>query len=250
MLILLSPSKTQDFTSPAPKTAHSMPELLSDSETLVKELRKLSAPKLGELMEISDKLSALNYARYQEFHTPFTAKNARPALLAFKGDVYDGFDLSQYDKEDFAFAQKHLHILSGLYGLLRPLDLIQPYRLEMSIRLKNPRGKDLYAFWGGRITEAINAAKPKHIINLASLEYFKAVQPGKLKAPLVTPVFKEKKGNQLKIIGLFAKAARGVMADYIIRHRLKNPEALKEFSENGYRFREDLSKDGELVFVR
>lgn len=254
MIVLLSPSKRLDFESLIPVTEYTEPEMLEDAEQLIKVLKKYSKAQIARLMDISASLATLNYGRYQQFHTPFTSKNARPALLAFKGDVYEGMDAIHYSKQDFAFAQKHLRILSGLYGLLRPLDLIQPYRLEMGTLLKTAKGKDLYAFWGGKITEAINTAckesRSSHVINLASEEYFHAVKPDKLSKPLINMVFKEKKGSQLKIIGLLAKKARGVMANYIITQHLTRPEQLKGYREGGYRFQTELSDESHWVFAR
>lgn len=257
MLLLLSPSKTQDFDSALPKYAADYmnePVLLKESEKLIKELRKYKSEKLQELMDISEKLAALNYQRYQQFHTPFNADNARPAIYAFKGDVYDGLDAESLTEAQVKQANKHLCILSGLYGLLHGCDLIQPYRLEMKIPLKNARGKDLYAFWGEKITQQLNAriaeTDSKAIINLASGEYFKAVHIKKLKAPLTNVHFKEAKGNQLKVIGLFAKKARGQMARFILKQHIDNLYDIRKFNEDGYLFDEALSCDAEIVFVR
>lgn len=253
MLVLLSPSKTQDFTavdSPTP----SQPELLEHTELLAKELKKLSAAQIGKLMGVSEKLSALNHQRFKDFHTPFTPENAKPAALAFKGDVYDGLDAPSLSKKELAFAQHSLRILSGFYGVLRPLDLIQAYRLEMKTPLKNPRGKDLYAFWGDRLTETLNAhlqaEKTDTVINLASQEYFGAVKAKKLDGRLITVHFKERKDGKLKVIGLFAKRARGMMARYIVQHGITKPEGLTAFNEAGYGFEPELSSDTEFVFAR
>jgi hypothetical protein len=228
--------------------------LLEESAALVKELKKLPPSRLGALMGISPKLAELNAARYREFTLPFTPDNAKPALLAFRGDVYSGIEADDYGKEDFAFAEAHLRILSGLYGLLSPLDLMQPYRLEMGTSLRNPRGRDLYAFWGGRITQAVNDALKtsgsSHLVNLASQEYFAAVKPDSLEGNIITPVFKENKSGLLKVIGLLAKKARGMMANYAIKQRITNPESLKFFSQDGYRFAPELSDRQEWVFVR
>jgi cytoplasmic iron level regulating protein YaaA (DUF328/UPF0246 family) len=254
MMLVLSPSKTLDYETPVKLAAHTQPDMLGESQALIKELRKYTPKKLSGLMDISDKLANLNAQRYKAFATPFTQKNARQAILAFKGDVYDGIDVERYSKEDFAFAQEHVRILSGLYGLLRPLDLMQPYRLEMSIGLKNPRGKDLYAFWDESITRSINQAlathKNKLLINLASEEYAKAIKTKILEQKQLNIVFKENQKGQLKIIGLFAKKARGLMANYIIKNQIDNAETLKKFKESGYGFEPSLSDETRYVFVR
>lgn len=254
MLLVLSPSKTLDFESKPRIATHSLPDMLKESQALVKELRAYTPKKLSVLMGISDKLAALNARRYKDFSTPFTLANAKQALLAFKGDVYEPIEVESYGRDEFAFAQEHVHILSGLYGLLKPLDLIQPYRLEMGTRLKNPRGKDLYAFWGGRITQAVNKTlaghKRKVLLNLASEEYFSAVQPDKLEGQLIHIVFKENQKGKLKIIGLFAKKARGMMANYIIRNHIDDADALKAFHDGGYHFEKSLSSPDKWVFVR
>lgn len=255
MLTILSPSKTQDFTQPFPKGISStVPSLLENTEKLADVLRAYPANKLARLMDISDKLAELNAGRFRDFSTPFTPKNARPALFAFKGDVYSGIEVEDYSAEDMAFAVKHLRILSGFYGLLGPLDLIQPYRLEMKIKLKTPRGRDLYQFWGTRITEclngALNASGSDILVNLASEEYFKAVRADTLRGRVVTPVFKEKSKDSLKVVGLFAKQARGHMANWIIRERIDTPKALKDFTKQGYSFAPELSDDATLTFVR
>jgi len=254
MLILLSPSKTQDFDTKPPVREYTQPALLEESKILIKELRKLDEVDIRSLMGISSKLAALNYERYRQFKTPFSVANAKQAMFAFQGDVYDGLDAASFDDKAVAFAQSHLRILSGLYGVLRPLDLMQPYRLEMGIRLANARGKDLYAFWGDRLTEYLNheleTLEPKVVINLASEEYFKAINPAKLNATLITPQFKEKKGKNYQMIGLFAKKARGRMAHYILSRGIIVPEALQFFAEDGYRFNVALSKPNYPVYTR
>lgn len=254
MLVLLSPSKTQDFSATDKVAKPTQPELLSESEVLMKELRTLSPDEIGDLMHISAKLSDLNYERYHAFHTPFTPANAKPAALAFKGDVYDGLDAETLSTAQLNYAQHCLRILSGLYGLLRPLDLIQAYRLEMKIPLRNPRGKDLYQFWGNRITDTLNAhlaqEKTDTIINLASHEYFKAVNTPKLKGKLVTVHFKEDKGGTLKIVALFAKRARGMMARHIVEHQIEDVHGITTFNEAGYIFKPQLSTQTELIFAR
>ena len=254
MILLLSPSKTLgDGTAPCPITP-TQPQWLKESAALIKEARTLSPADLQKLMDISAKLAELNHARFAQFQTPFTSANATPALFTFQGDVYDGLDAHSLKAKDIAFAQDHLRILSGLYGLLRPLDLMQPYRLEMGIALTNPRGKNLYQFWGERITGSINEAakeaKAKAVINLASEEYFKAVKPALLAAPLIEVQFKERKGGKLATIGLMAKRARGRMAGWVIRQRILKPADLAHFNEDGYAFQPSLSDAGRLVFVR
>lgn len=254
MLMLISPAKTLDFeTAPVTDTA-TLPDFLDQSKALIGVLRDLAPQDISSLMSISDKLGQLNYDRYHQWHTPFTEKNAKQAALAFKGDVYTGLDAEQFSAGDFTFAQEHLRILSGLYGLLRPLDLIQPYRLEMGTRLANPRGNNLYQFWGERLTRAVNEQlsklKQPVVVNLASNEYFKSVQPKQLAAPLITPVFKDWKNGQYKIISFYAKKARGLMAAYAIRHRIQDAEALKQFDAEGYCYNETLSKGQQWVFTR
>lgn len=254
MLALLSPSKTQDFLPTERHVKPTTPDLLGESEILARQLRTLSQAEVGKLMKISDKLAALNHERFQEFSTPFTPANAKPAALAFKGDVYDGLDSPSLSDAELERAQHSIRILSGLYGVLRPLDLIQPYRLEMGTKLNNPRGKDLYAFWGERITDTLNrhlkAEQTDTVVNLASNEYFSAVQPGKLAGKLVTIHFKEEKAGKLRVIGLFAKRARGMMARFIAKENITGSEGLKNFSEGGYRFQSALSNDVEFVFAR
>lgn len=254
MIVVISPSKTQDFSSNGVPKLHTQPQLLEHSELLVKEMQKQSAAEIAKLMEVSDKIAELNYERFQTFSTPFSPDNAKQALYAFKGDVYTGIDLENYSKKEIDFAQNHLRILSGLYGLLRPLDLIQPYRLEMKIKLKNKRGKDLYTFWDRRLTTVLNAElaeqKKPVLINLASNEYFKAIHKKELQAAIYTPVFKEFKNGKYSTIAIFAKKARGLMADFIIKNKIKQPEKLKTFQLEGYEYNESLSKGNEWVFVR
>ncbi|HLS99275.1 MAG: peroxide stress protein YaaA [Porticoccaceae bacterium] len=256
MLIVISPAKTLDYDSPIKVRDHSQPDFLDDAEALIGELRALSPPEVSTLMGISDKLGALNAGRYQDWTRPFTEANARQAILAFKGDVYTGLAADRLDARDLKWAQKHLAILSGLYGLLKPLDLMQPYRLEMGTPFANRRGKNLYEFWGERITLALNQRlardKPgqRVLINLASQEYFKAVIPQKLDAEIITPVFKDWKGGQYKIISFHAKKARGMMAGHIIRQRLTDPEAIKGFDGGGYRYNPAMSSPREWVFLR
>ena len=254
MLSVISPAKSLDFETPATTAIHTQPDYLDRSRELIEILRDYSPQRLGELMGISDKLAALNAARFGEWHTPFTADNAKPAVQAFQGDVYVGLAAETFSDDDNAFAQAHLRILSGLYGLLRPLDLIQPYRLEMGTRLENPAGKDLYAFWKGTLTEALDAAVAESgspvLVNLASNEYFKAIDAKRLQARVVTPVFKDEKNGKLKIISFYAKKARGLMARYVIKERLTDPEGLKDFNLDGYRYDQASSGPDTLVFLR
>ncbi len=254
MLILLSPSKTQDFDSVAPTPIHTEPDLLKESELLMKVLGKLTKAEIKKTMGISDTLATLNAKRFKHFETPFTPKNAKQAIFAFQGDVYDGFDVQSLDTKALAFAQAHIRIISGLYGILRPLDLIQPYRLEMKTKLKNPRGADLYAFWGDKLTETLNEhlkeLEPKVIINLASEEYAAAIDPKKLEGKFITPQFREKKGSAYKMIGLLAKKARGRMARYIAMRSITVPDALQFFSEDGYRLNVSLSRPENPVYAR
>lgn len=254
MLTLLSPAKSLDFETPMPPLEPTQPQLLERSKELVEHARKLSAQDLKDLMGISDALAELNVARFQNFTTPFTSENARPALFAFNGDVYTGFDVKTLSADAVEFAQGHVRILSGLYGVLRPLDLMQAYRLEMGVSFRTPQAKTLYGYWGETITSLLNeqlaAQENAAIINLASQEYFGAVQPKKLNAPVITPVFKERRGNQLKVISFSAKKARGMMARYLCENRIDRPEALKEFTEDNYCFDPHLSDDNTWLFVR
>lgn len=254
MILVLSPSKTLDYESDSRLVRYSQPDMLLKTQLLVAELKTFSTDKLADLMELSDKLATLNAQRYRSFKVPFTLHNARQALLAFKGDVYEGIHADQYNDADWDFAQSHVRILSGLYGLLKPLDLIQPYRLEMGTQLKTRFGKDLYAFWGESITNSLNQAMEGHsnplLINLASQEYFKAVKPKLLRFPVMDIVFKEKQKGALKVIGLHAKKARGLMAEFIVKQRLDEAKGLQRFREGGYQFQKSLSTETEYVFVR
>jgi hypothetical protein len=253
MLAVISPAKKLDFAAEPGWRAHSLPEFLKDSEALAAKAKTMSRSQLKRALRVSDKLADLNHKRFQAFATPFTAANARPAAWAFAGDTYVGLDARSFDDDDMAFAQDHLRILSGLYGLLRPLDLIQPYRLEMGAAFPAPAGGDLYGFWNGRLAEAVEAAAAGHrdktVVNLASQEYFKALAAG-LRSPVVTPVFKEVKSGQARVLGLYAKRARGAMARYMIRNRVEEPGKLKAFAEDRYRFRPELSDDRTWVYTR
>lgn len=253
MITVISPSKTLDF-SPNPFHTHTQPRQLKQSQELISTAKQLSPEDLADLMSISVKLSQLNWQRYQDFQHPFTLDNAKQALLTFKGDVYRGIDSDNYTEDDFTFAQKHLRILSGLYGALKPLDLIQPYRLEMGVRLQNKHGNNLYEFWDTRITEMLNQDFKDDsiplLINLASIEYFKAIKPKALKAKILTLNFKENKAGIYKTIGIHAKRARGLMTHYMIKSRLTDPEQIKAFNNENYAFNESLSSEKEWVFSR
>lgn len=254
MLHLISPAKTLDFATP-PKTAEfTQPQFLDHAQELITDLRQLTPPQVSRLMAISEKLGELNAQRFLEWQTPFTPRNAKQAVLAFKGDVYTGMEAEKFSKTNFTFAQQHLRILSGLYGLLRPLDLIQPYRLEMGTSFANARGKNLYHFWGDIITDQLNqeleAQKERVLVNLASNEYWSAVNAKKLHAEVITPVFKDCKNGQYKIISFFAKKARGMMSAYIIHNKLKKVEQIKGFDIAGYRYDERMSSPKEWVFLR
>lgn len=253
MLTLVSPAKTLDYESPLATDTYTQPRFTEQSQQLIETLRQLSVQDVAELMKLSDKLASLNVARYQSWEPKHTPDNARPAVLAFKGDVYTGLDAESFSEADFSFAQQHLRILSGLYGVLRPLDLLEPYRLEMGTRLKTASGDNLYQFWGDRITAALNEelkTSDDVVVNLASNEYFKAVQPKALNARLITPVFKDFKNGQYKIISFYAKKARGLMSRYIIQNRIDAPEAIKAFDLEGYYFSPEQSKGDTWVFLR
>ena len=259
MLILISPAKTLNFETPATIDRFSQPDFLFDTETLVEQLRQLSAHEISSLMKVSDKLGQLNASRYQTWQPNFDTTNAKQALLAFQGDVYQGMDVDSFERKDFDFAQEHLRILSGLYGILRPLDLIQPYRLEMGTKLVHAKlqslsADTLYEFWGNKLTQAINKQLEKldnkTIVNLASNEYFKTVKPKLLTGKIITPVFKDWKNGKYKIISIYAKKARGMMTAYIIKNRLENVEDVKDFAEAGYKFNTELSDRENLVFTR
>lgn len=257
MLIVVSPAKSLDFESKLATKKFSEPTMLERSAELVQVMAKKTPDELSKMMGISASLGELNFDRFQEWAPPFTPSNARPALLAFSGDVYMGMDApNQFSERDFTQAQKTLRILSGLYGVLRPLDLIQAYRLEMGSSVKTPAGKTLYAFWGDTITDSINAdlaASPGSdvLVNLASNEYYGAVQPSRVEGQIVAPVFLDSKdGGDYKIVSFFAKRARGTMAGWIIQNRVKSASALKEFDGMGYRYDPDRSSSDRPVFIR
>ncbi|WP_117233724.1 peroxide stress protein YaaA [Vibrio maerlii] len=254
MLIVVSPAKTLDYESPLATQTYTQPEFVEHSAELIEECRKLSPADVSGLMKVSDKIAGLNVARFQEWSTEFTQENARQAILAFKGDVYTGLDAQSLTEADFGYAQQHLRMLSGLYGLLKPLDLMQPYRLEMGTKLANARGTNLYQFWGSLITdklnEALNAQGDNVLINLASNEYFKAVKPKNVDGQIITPVFKDCKNGQYKVISFYAKKARGMMVRYIIENRVESVADLTKFDTAGYYFVEEESTATELVFKR
>ncbi len=254
MLAVISPAKKLQFDPRDDSPAATTPRFLDEANALARIAKKLSRADLRQMMKISDKLADLNYRRFQDFQESPDPEHSKQAVLAFAGDTYTGLDAASLTADDLAFAQDHLRILSGLYGLLRPLDAIQPYRLEMGRKLKTPRGNTLYDYWGDRIAEALDADVASHkvpaIINLASQEYFRAVRTDRLKSPVIHMVFKERKGGVEKVIGLFAKRARGTMARWMITNRLEDPEGLKAFAEDGYRYQADASSDSEWVFVR
>lgn len=254
MLVILSPAKRLDFAQPTPALRHTQPDFQGETKKLINVLQGYSPRRLSNLMGISSDLAKLNHARYASWESPFTPDNAKPALLVFKGDVYIGLDAESYTKTDLNWAQKHLRILSGLHGVLRPLDLMQPYRLEMGTALPNPRGKNLYEFWGDRVTDTLNEAlatqRSKILVNLASKEYFGVVQPKRLSGKLINVTFKDRKNDKYKIISFFAKKARGLMASHIVQNRVTNLQGLTEFASDGYYYVPEQSSKHDLVFYR
>ena len=250
MLVVISPAKKLDYSSSIEAPLLSQPALLDHAEELSKGLKKLAPQDVSSLMHLSDKLGALNYERFQEWQTPFSADNARAAVLAFKGDVYQGLDADNMSAADLHWAQDHLRILSGLYGVLRPLDLMQAYRLEMGTKFANSRGKDLYQFWGDIITAELNQVGSSVLVNLASNEYFKSVRKKDITARIVTPVFMDKKDDKYKIISFYAKKARGLMSRYIIQNRITKIEQITKFDSDGYLYNAALSEPDAPVFLR
>ncbi|MFL0801181.1 MAG: peroxide stress protein YaaA [Agarilytica sp.] len=254
MLVVLSPAKNLDYETALPTGKHTKAAFLDDAEELAEQMKGMSPQDISSLMGISDKLGVLNYDRYQAWSLPFEKDSARQAIFAFKGDVYIGLNAYDFDSEDIAFAQEHLRILSGLYGILKPLDWMQPYRLEMGTKLANTRGKNLYEFWGTKISSTLNKQLKKTgdatLINLASQEYFKAVDHNTLNAAVITPVFKDWKNGKYKIISFFAKKARGLMSAYIIKNKISDVEQIKGFDWEGYGFDSSSSSDSEWVFTR
>ena len=254
MLMLISPSKTLDYETPATNANYSIPDNLGKSAELVGVVRQKSFRDLMELMHVSQKIAELSVEHFDQWRLPFTSENAKQAVLAFKGDVYTGLDAPSLSEDKLEYAQLHLRILSGLYGLLRPLDLMQPYRLEMGLKLATKNGVNLYQFWGEKITDALNAVLAKQddpvLINLASNEYFKAVQQKNLDGRLITPEFKDWKNGKYKMISFFAKKARGLMVRYAIDHKLQEPEELKNFDYDGYNYNPELSQPDRWIFYR
>ncbi|MEN2393533.1 peroxide stress protein YaaA [Pseudomonas halotolerans] len=254
MLMVISPAKTLDYDTAPATERFTQPQYLDHSQALIEQLREFSPAQISALMHVSDKIGGLNAARFGSWTPAFTPANAKQALLAFKGDVYTGLDAQSFAEADFDYAQEHLRMLSGLYGLLRPLDLMQPYRLEMGTKLANARGKDLYAFWGNRISEWLNEALADQgddiLLNLASNEYFSAVKRSALKARVIDTEFKDLKNGQYKIISFYAKKARGLMSRFVIQERINDPAALKQFDAQGYRFNAQQSSPDKLVFLR
>ncbi len=254
MLSVISPAKTLDYETPPTTRKTTQPEFLDRAAELVEDARQLEPATIRSLMGVSENIANLNHARFMDWHTPFDLDNAKQAILAFKGDVYTGLEAETLTAAQLAFAQKHLRILSGLYGLLRPLDLMQPYRLEMGLKFANRGGKNLYEFWGEALTESLNRQLRKTatpvLLNLASNEYFKAVKAGSLDGEVVTPVFKDLKGGKYRVISFFAKKARGQMARYIIEKEINDVAALKKYRVGGYRYNAGESSARELVFTR
>jgi cytoplasmic iron level regulating protein YaaA (DUF328/UPF0246 family) len=254
MLYVISPAKNLDYETPPVIDTYTQPELLDDAQELMKTCVTLTPLDLSNLMHISDKLAGLNAARFTQWQPNFTPDNAKQAVLAFNGDVYSGIDAESFSQQDFDYCQTHLRILSGLYGLLKPLDLMQPYRLEMGTKLANVRGKNLYEFWGDIITNKLNeqvaATKSEMLINLASTEYFKSVKKNQINAQLITPVFKDWKNGQYKIISFFAKKARGLMVQYLVKNKVESLEELLKFDLAGYEYNAELSKPNEPCFTR
>lgn len=254
MLIVTSPAKKLDFSQDVTRSGWSIPHFLDDSEILITAAKKLTRGELAALMKLSDKLADLNYNRFRSFSTPFTPANSRQAIYAFTGDTYVGLQADTLSEDDLNYAQDHYRILSGLYGLLRPLDLMQPYRLEMGKKITTSRGRTLYEFWGHRLTDEINdimkAQNTDILVNCASVEYFKAIKEDKLAGHVITPIFKEVKEGHARVLGMFAKKARGMMTRYIIQNRLEKVEDLKNFDLGGYKFQPTLSDHRILEFHR
>ena len=254
MLIVVSPAKTLDYESELPTLKTTQPRLLDDSDVLIERARQLSPADVSSLMSVSDKIAHLNVERFAQWQRPFTKKNARPAAFAFKGDVYTGLEIGTFTDNQLKEAQTSFRMLSGLYGVLRPLDLMQPYRLEMGTKLDNPRGKDLYTFWGDIITEQLNkdmnAAKTDVLVNLASNEYFKSVKKKAINGRIIEPVFQDEKNGKYKVISFYAKKARGLMAAWILKKGIKDPDKLKNFDVAGYRFCAEESTADKPVFRR
>ncbi|NOY74058.1 MAG: peroxide stress protein YaaA [Gammaproteobacteria bacterium] len=254
MLLVISPAKTLDYETPSPTKIFSIPAYLDHSKQLIQRARQYNELDIMTLMSVSAKIAELNVQRFADWNTPFTPKNAKQSVLAFKGEVYTGLAVERFSEDDFQFAQQHLRILSGLYGLLRPLDLMQAYRLEMGRKIETDRGKNLYAFWGEIITEGLNEQldklDSKHLINLASNEYFKSIKPNLLKAEIITPEFKDYNNGAYKMMGVYAKKARGMLSQFIIQNKINNPKFIQDFSEANYKFNKKMSQGNTWVFTR
>lgn len=254
MLTIISPSKTLDYQSPLITKKHTLPQFISYSEKLITDCKNLTVDDLAKLMSISPKLAEINHERFQNWHSDFNLNNARQAILAFKGDVYEGLNVEDFNDNDLQFAQSHLRILSGLYGVLRPLDLIQPYRLEMGIRLKNGNNSNLYQFWGDHLTDHLNKelSKSTHptLINLASNEYFKVIKAKQLKATIIQPIFLDQSKGEYKVISFYAKKARGLMSRYIIKNGIDKSNDIKDFNLSGYQFDSKRSTELDWYFIR
>lgn len=254
MLIVVSPAKSLDYESDISVEEGTEPQFIQQTKILIERMRQLSPPELAQLMRMSDKLADLNFGRYLSWQEQSTPQNARPAVLAFKGDVYQGLQAADFTREELDYAQQHLRILSGLYGLLRPLDMLQPYRLEMGTRLVTERGKNLYEFWGDKITRALNEQLERSqsgvLLNLASNEYFSAVRPDQIRAEVISPVFKDFKSGQYKVISFYAKKARGLMSRWIIQNRVEDRQKLRDFNLDGYYFSEAESTPSKPTFLR
>ena len=254
MLIVLSPAKSLDYETPAVTDKHTLPVFTTEAAKLIAALKKLSFQEVAELMDLSDKLAALNVARYASWSKTFTSDNSKQAVLAFNGDVYDGLSAATLSAKQLDYAQEHVRILSGLYGVLKPLDWMQPYRLEMGTAFANSGGKDLYAFWGNKIAKALDAElqqqKSKYLINLASDEYFKSVRISEINAPVIAPVFQDEKAGQYKIVSFYAKRARGLMTRFIIDNKIDKPDGLLDFDYEDYRYSPKESSPDKPVFRR
>jgi cytoplasmic iron level regulating protein YaaA (DUF328/UPF0246 family) len=254
MLTIVGPAKTIDTRPHGITESFSFPEYIDRAEELVDQLRQYSIPQLKSLMQVSDKLATLNFERYMQWHTSYSAEQGQQAILAFSGEVFNGLQARSLSEEDLLFAQEHIRLLSGLYGVLRPLDLILPYRLEMGTKMKNIRGRNLYDFWKEiipmKIAEQTNLQDSKDLINLTSNEYFKSIEPRSFPHPIITPVFKESDGKGFRNVTVYAKKARGMMLRFIIQNRINDPEYLKAFDEDGYYFNNNLSTTKEWVFCR
>ena len=253
LITIISPAKKLDYETPNQQFTSSQPMLLNHSSTLMSDLKQLSPQEVSSLMGLSDKLGALNYERFQKWETPFTESNSKQAILAFKGDVYQGLDAESLSVSELDWAQHNVRILSGLYGILKPMDLMQPYRLEMGTKFATKRGHNLYDFWNSIITEELNknfSSDNSNLLNLASNEYFKSINISELKANVISPVFMDKKNGKYKVISFFAKKARGLMTRYIIKNRIEDITDIQNFEEGGYSFNEAMSEDNKPVFCR